>query len=184
MVTGRMRHLYRDPRSRRPRAPRVDCRMTEQEPVPGTHNQKPETRNQELEPTSPTFSSVHHVNLTVTDLETSAEWYERVLGLNPGWTMDDIEGRGRKIILLVPETDLRIVLSKHQANDGKPSSEFQTGLDHIAFTVRDRATLDAWCERLDQLDVPRSSIKEGATGWLITFRDPDNIQLELYTLAK
>ena len=132
----------------------------------------------------PTFSSVHHVNLTVTDLDRSAGWYMKVLGLVPGWEMADIEGRGKKTVLLVPNSSLRIVLTQHKANSGEPASEFCTGLDHVALTVEDRPRLEVWARWLDGLDVSHSAIKEGATGCLITLRDPDNIQLELYTVSK
>jgi glyoxylase I family protein len=132
----------------------------------------------------PEFSGVHHLNFSVTDLNRSASWYIDVLGLNKGWEMEDVEGRGRKLVLLHPTEPLRIVLTVHQSNQGEPFSEFRTGLDHVAFTVADRASLEAWARRFDELGVEHSPIKEGATGWLITFRDPDNVQLEMYTRSK
>jgi glyoxylase I family protein len=130
------------------------------------------------------FLGIHHINLSVTDLERSAAWYIEVLGLTKGWEMEDVEGRGRKFVLLHPGTPLRIVLTAHVANRGESFSEFHTGLDHIAFTVADRAELEAWRRRFAELGVDHSPIKEGATGWLITFRDPDKVQLEMYTQAK
>ena len=132
----------------------------------------------------PAFLGIHHLNLSVTDLERSAAWYREVFGLQSGWEMDDVEGRGRKIILLHPDSPLRIVLSLHQDNDGQPFSEFRTGLDHLALSVSDRAELERWQEWFDEAGVERSPIKEGATGWLITFRDPDNTQWEVYTQTK
>ena len=57
-------------------------------------------------------------------------------------------------------------------------------MDHLAFTVADREVLEAWVRRFDELGVDHSPIKEGATGWLTTFRDPDNIQFEMYTQGK
>lgn len=128
--------------------------------------------------------SVHHVNLTVTDPERSAAWYRDVLGLEFGWEVPDAEGHGRKVVLLAPDSTLRIVLTKHAANDGRPFSEYTTGLDHIAFAVVCRDELETHVERLDKLGVDHSAVKEGATGWLVTLRDPDNIQLELYTRTK
>jgi glyoxylase I family protein len=127
---------------------------------------------------------VHHLNLSVTDLERSAAWYEKVLGLTRGWEMPDAEGRGQKIILLLPNTQFRLVLSLHRANQGERFSEYRTGLDHVAFTVADRAELEAWGQRFDTLGVDHTPIKEGATGWLIVFRDPDGVQLEVYTVDK
>lgn len=61
-------------------------------------------------------SDIHHVNFTVTDLERSAAWYEDILGLTTGWDMEDVEGRGQKVVLLVPESPLRVVLTLHQDN--------------------------------------------------------------------
>ena len=132
----------------------------------------------------PEFTGVHHINFSVTDLQRSADWYQRVLGLKMGWEMPDTEGRGQKIALLHPSSELRLVLSHHSANDGQPASEFRTGLDHVALTVTNSAELERWRQRFDELGVEHSEIKEGATGYLITFRDPDNIQLEVYTQAK
>jgi glyoxylase I family protein len=130
------------------------------------------------------FLGVHHLNLSVTDLERSAEWYEQVLGLTRGWEMPDTEGRGRKIILLHPSSPFRLVLSLHAANEGGSFSEFRTGLDHIAFTVADRGTLERWAQHFNEMGIEHSPIKEGATGWLVVFRDPDGVQLEMYTVGK
>jgi glyoxylase I family protein len=132
----------------------------------------------------PEFSDIHHLNFSVTDLERSAAWYREVLGLEQGWEMPDQEGRGRKVVLLHPSSPFRLVLSLHQANDGEPASELRTGMDHVAFTVADRPALEQWQRHFDEKGVEHSPVKEGATGWLITFRDPDNIQLEVYTQGK
>jgi glyoxylase I family protein len=132
----------------------------------------------------PAFIGVHHINLSVADLERSAAWYRKVLRLEEGWDIDDVEGRGRKKVLTHPGTAFRIVLSLHQSNDGSRFSEFKTGLDHVAFSIADRPQLDLWQAWFDEHDVEHSEIKEGATGWLITFRDLDNIQFEMYTVSK
>jgi len=92
----------------------------------------------------PEFSVIHHLNLSVTDLARSAAWYTEALGLSHGWEMEDQEGRGGKVVLLHPTGPFRLVLSRHRANDGEEASEFRTGLDHVAFTVADRAALETW----------------------------------------
>ena len=48
----------------------------------------------------PEFGGIHHLNVSVTDLERSADWYTSVLGLQRGWENPDVEGRGRKLVLL------------------------------------------------------------------------------------
>jgi glyoxylase I family protein len=137
-----------------------------------------------VETITPHFEGIHHINFSVTDLDRSAAWYQDVLGLTPGWEMPDVEGRGQKVVLLQPGSQFRFVLSYHTRNDGEAASEFRAGMDHIALTVADRSELEAWARRFDEKEVPHSEIKEGATGWLITFRDPDNIQFEVYTVTK
>jgi len=131
----------------------------------------------------PTFVDVHHINFTVTDIDRSVAWYRDVLGMKEGWNMDQ-EGRWRKVALLHPESPFRLVLTQHASGDGERFDETRTGLDHIAFTVADRPELEAWERHFNEAGVDHSEIKEGATGWLITFRDPDNIQLEVYTREK
>ena len=54
-------------------------------------------------------------------------------------------------------------------------------LDHLAFGVADRATLDAWAAWLDSLTVPHGGVvdRTDPTGYAtLEFRDPDGIALE------
>ena len=60
--------------------------------------------------------------------------------------------------------------------------ERAVGLDHFALRVPDRAALEAWAKHFDDLGVPHSGIQEESGGPLIVFRDPDNIQLELWAV--
>jgi len=60
--------------------------------------------------------------------------------------------------------------------------ERAVGLDHFALRVPDRAALEAWAKHLDHLGVEHSGVQEEQGGPLIVFRDPDNIQLELWAL--
>lgn len=130
--------------------------------------------------TGPTLTgAVHHVNLSVTDLEASAAWYRRVLGFEPLAAAPDPEGRWDKVILRHP-SGLLLGLSAHRENRAEKASEFRTGLDHLALAVPDAASLDAWQARLDEEGVPHSEIKATPLGRLVVVRDPDNVQLELY----
>ena len=58
--------------------------------------------------------------------------------------------------------------------------ERAVGLDHFALRVPDRDALEAWAKHFDDLGVPHSGIQPESGGPLIVFRDPDNIQLELW----
>jgi hypothetical protein len=51
--------------------------------------------------------------------------------------------------------------------------------------VAERTDLDEWAERLDSLGIVHSGVKEPpyTQNAMITFRDPDNIQLEFFWRA-
>lgn len=55
------------------------------------------------------------------------------------------------------------------------------GFDPIAILVQGRADVEAWADRLDELGVPHSPVTAGALGWLLSFDDPDGLQLKIYS---
>jgi catechol 2,3-dioxygenase-like lactoylglutathione lyase family enzyme len=123
----------------------------------------------------PEFSTVHHVSLSVTDVERSREWYERVLGLH--------EVRSATIagvtLSVLGTSGFSLTLCQHAANRGERFQETVTGLDHLSFAVADVEGLRAWIEHFDRVGVAHSPIAEDPFGPVLVFRDPDNIQLEL-----
>jgi catechol-2,3-dioxygenase len=78
-----------------------------------------------------------------------------------------------------------LCLVGHAANRGESFSEFRTGLDHLEFLVARREDLDEWADRLNELGVEHSGVKEldYSPNAMITLRDPDNIQLEFFWRA-
>ena len=130
----------------------------------------------------PDISGLHHLSLTVRDIEQSAAWYAQVLGLTEAFAHADEEQGWTKVQLIHPPSGMRLSFTEHRANPGDAFSELRTGMDHVAFRVKDRLELEAWATRLDQLGVSHSPIKESVTGYVLTFRDPDNIQLEVFAL--
>jgi glyoxylase I family protein len=85
-----------------------------------------------------------------------------------------------------PRSGIAIGLHHHQANPGQPFQESRTGLDHISFGVADRADLDAWARWLDELGVEHSGVIDTDNPLpysVLVFRDPGNIQLELFHMA-
>lgn len=125
------------------------------------------------------ISGFGHVSFTVTDLERSARWYEDVLGLKRVADID--KGEWRKVIFEDPVSLVVLSLTHHgERSSHDTATEFRTGLDHLSFVVPSHGDLELWLERLDQFDVPHTEILETTSGWVLVFRDPDNIQLELY----
>jgi glyoxylase I family protein len=123
------------------------------------------------------IQGVHHLSLTVTDLEASAEWYREMFGFQQ--VMDEAHDGGRALVFMQPETGVFLGLHAHDANDGRPFGETRTGLDHISFSVGSRDDLAGWEKALRDRGVTVSPISDQPWGSVLVFRDPDNIQLEL-----
>ncbi len=131
---------------------------------------------------------LHHLALTVTDLDASMRWYQDVFDVT--FQMDGPHPGGVGKVLADETWELMIVLHHHDANDGAEFAETATGLDHAGLSVPSRADLEAWQAHLevngvvrsDTADKPltQSPIADEAYGSVLVFRDPDNIQLELF----
>ena len=128
----------------------------------------------------PTHQGFHHLTLNVQDVEKSAQWYSEVLGFVrfAGFATTEFE----RVILRHPESGAMLGLSRHTAPvAAEPFDERRSGLDHLAFRVENRRALDEWIERFDAFGVPHSEPKQALAGtWLVAFRDPDGIQLEVF----
>ncbi len=134
---------------------------------------------------------LHHIAITVTDVDASIPWYENVFGVR--YRMDAPHPGGVGKLLATDTMDLIIVLHRHDANDGGLFAETATGLDHAGFMVPTRADLQAWQDHLEGNGVTRavtanepltqSPIADEPYGSILVFRDPDNIQLEFFAPA-
>lgn len=134
----------------------------------------------------PSITGRLEINLTVTEPTRSAAWYAEVLGMTIRYDHESADGRLRYISLGEPQSGLILCLVGHAENDGSAFSEFRTGLDHLEFLVAARSDLDEWVERLDDLGIAHSGIKDPTytPNAMLTFRDPDDIQLEFLWRAK
>jgi glyoxylase I family protein len=139
--------------------------------------------------TAPGITGIHHFSITVTDLEASLAWYQRLLGADrvpmkfPHYEREDT-GYGE--LLIEPRSGVVIGLHTNTGNDGQQFDEARTGLDHVALNVATRDDLQAWTARLDELGIAHSGIRAGDTPFpfaTVVFRDPDNIQLELFAVG-
>jgi catechol 2,3-dioxygenase-like lactoylglutathione lyase family enzyme len=125
----------------------------------------------------PPITGVHHLSLTVTDLDASAAWYREVFGLQQ--VMEETHEGGRALVFMQPETGVFLGLHAHDGNDGRPFGESRTGLDHVSFSVGSRDDLAEWEKTLRDRGAVVSPISDQPWGSVLVFRDPDNIQLEL-----
>jgi catechol-2,3-dioxygenase len=121
--------------------------------------------------------AITHVAVTVSDLAVSEPWYTNLLGAEP--VLDEDTGPFRHIVYAVGGT----LLGLHGFPDLATTEAFderRPGLDHIAFGVPTRGDLEAWAARLDELGIAHGEIKDAGYGSGLSFRDPDNIALELF----
>lgn len=122
--------------------------------------------------------AVHHLRLTVTDTQRSRAFYTEVLNFQH--VMDLPSGvflsNGTIGLGIGPSPDP----SRAPANDR--FDEARVGLDHLCFQVPNRDELERAAQLLDERGVPRGEITDLGDAfrfYILAFRDPDNIQLEL-----
>ena len=131
----------------------------------------------------PDVSGIHHVSVTVTDIERSVPWYSDLLGLTKLMEESHPDGTGYAVVLGKPDWSMCVGLHTHPTNERERFSESRTGLDHIGFMVSGRAELDAWESKLTELGVEHSPVNDQGGYAVLVFRDPDNIQLEFMSMG-
>jgi glyoxylase I family protein len=127
--------------------------------------------------------SIHHISLTVSEIDRSVAWYAAVLGLTTLMNEEHPDGGGYGVVLGHPDWSMCVGLHVHAANGGEAFAEHRTGLDHVSFLVSDRAELDTWDARLTDMGVAHSPVTDCDGYSVLVFRDPDNIQLEFVCLG-
>lgn len=129
----------------------------------------------------PTFPAIHHLALSVTDLEVSEPWYTRLIGAEPAMTL--VDGPFHRRVFALPSGQL-LGLTRHDAADSAQSfSASMPGMDHVGFGAADRAELEQWIEHLDGIGVAHSGIVEAEYGLALSFKDPDGNALEFFVMA-
>jgi glyoxylase I family protein len=123
-----------------------------------------------------TFPGFAHVVLTVTDLERSIAWYEKLFDVAP----DHVSQDQTFSVAAWHFDDRTVALHCFGDSNGERFDERRPGLDHLAFSCRDREELEKWASRLEHLGIDRSEIIEAPYGSALAFRDPDNIALEFF----
>lgn len=119
---------------------------------------------------------LHHVVLTVTDVNRSAEFYARALKLKLGAAERDAR------CLTDGAVHFCLQRAPHAPLPNDRFDENRIGLDHVAFSVPSRTELEATLETLREMGVETAGIEFEPDGQAeyVCFRDPDNIQVEVY----
>jgi glyoxylase I family protein len=126
--------------------------------------------------------TIAHVTLTVSDLDRSVQWYERLFDVE--LFLDESPGPFRRAVWLVGGQTLVGFHQFPDPTDTLPFDERRIGLDHLAFACRTRSDLEAWVVRLEELGVANGGIVDADYGSGLSCRDPDNIALEFFAPAR
>ncbi|HSP39011.1 MAG TPA: VOC family protein [Frankiaceae bacterium] len=131
-----------------------------------------------------TTRSYAHVRLTVTDIERSRKFYEDVFALPVAFEVPpdaDEQTREQLSFLfggVIYQLGDSLLGLRPVADD--TFDEDRVGLDHVSFGVGSKSDLDEAASLLDSLGVRHAGVKDIGAGYILEFRDPDNIALELF----
>ena len=118
------------------------------------------------------IKGIHHIELSISDLNRSKIFYQKL----PGF----------KIVAEYPDFVMffngyfYLGLTTHKNQSQGVFDEKHIGMDHLSFEVELRENLDEAQVIFAKEKIPHGKIKKLSNGvFVIAFRDPDNIQLEL-----
>jgi len=126
-----------------------------------------------------------HVRLTVTDIARSRAFYEEVFGFDVAMEVppDADEATRQKLAFLFGGVIYQFEGGLFGLRPAAPGtdrfSEDRVGLDHLSFAVPTRADLDDAASALDALGVSHGGVKNIGPAFILEFRDPDGVALEL-----
>lgn len=131
-----------------------------------------------------TTSAFAHLRITVTDIDRSRAFYDSVFALPVAFEVPaDADATTRETLAFLYDGVI------YQLGDSlfglRPAAsdrfdEDRVGMDHVSFLVDGRDALDAAASTLDGLNVKHGGVKDIGAGFILEFRDPDNIALELF----
>ena len=114
------------------------------------------------------LTGLSHIQILVSDLDSSVAWYERALGLT-----ELRADRPRYVAMWSESGGFRVVLTAGRPPDAHGQ------VDHVAFRVADRAALDAWAERLTAEGIDHDGVVANIVGRSLDLFDPDGTNIEL-----
>lgn len=130
-----------------------------------------------------TTNSIAHVRLTVTDIDRSRQFYESVFGWPIAIEVPADADAATEAALgflfggVIYNIGHALIGLRPVAHDS--FDENRVGLDHLAFKVASRDEIDSAAAHLDELGIAHGPVKDIGSAYILEFRDPDNIALEL-----
>ncbi len=130
-----------------------------------------------------------HVRVTVTDIARSREFYDDIFGFTVAYEMPADADASTKEALsflyggVIYHVGDGLFGLRPVAPGSDRFDEDRVGLDHVSFALPGRSDLDAAAAALDDRGVAHGGIKDIGGAFILEFRDPDNIALELFAPA-
>ena len=131
-----------------------------------------------------------HVRLTVTDISRSRAFYESVFGFDIAFEAPpadaDEETKAQLAFLfggVIYSFGGGLLGLRPVASSGDRFDEDRVGLDHVSFAVAARSDLEASTSLLDGLGIEHGGVKDIGAGFILEFKDPDGVALELFAPA-
>jgi glyoxylase I family protein len=121
---------------------------------------------------------IHHVALTVSDLDQSTAWYVTRLGFEELFREDGVDRKA--CVMQYPGGGFSVGLVEHTPAPPDPFDPRRRGLDHLAFTVASRDELEQWATNLTTAGVEHSGVIDIPAGAILNLKDPDGIALALF----
>jgi glyoxylase I family protein len=127
-----------------------------------------------------------HVRITVNDIDRSRAFYDEVFGFPVAHELPpdaDAETRERLWFLfggVIYQLPTGLFGLRPVGPGGDFFDEDRVGLDHVSFAVTARSDLETVVSALDARGVAHGGVTDIGGGWILEFRDPDGIALELF----
>ncbi|HEX2914000.1 MAG TPA: VOC family protein [Chloroflexia bacterium] len=126
----------------------------------------------------PKLCGLHHLKLPVSDISRSRDWYCEVLGFKVDIEFVE-EGRLRGVALTHPGIEFWLALREEPER-----VDALSGFDPVALAVSTLSELEKWVTHLDRLGIEHGQVQGGHVGWLMSLKDPDGLEMRLYTLER
>jgi len=131
------------------------------------------------------ITGLSHVQLLVSDVRVSSEWYTMALGLEPyardfdiGYVALRHRGARMVVVLTAPPHSEHNGGGDDQA-PGIDTAAISGTVDHLAFAVPDGAALQSWADHLTEIGVDHHGVVLENGNPSLQLRDPDGIAIEL-----
>lgn len=123
-----------------------------------------------------TLTGLRALKLPVVDLARSRAWWGEAFGCEPTIEFPDADG----VIVGVGGAFRDFPGGTGMSLRMVPDSHTIPGLE-LMLGVADKAALEQWVARLDELGIGHSPVIDASLGWLLVLNDPDGHEIHLYT---